>query len=810
MNQNYNNNGLEILDSGGVCSPRYPLANAPGSELQNMGYKEWLEMCSIKGAETFADKSTLSAQSQEGLRTAITIALSLLSNLPGPFGYPAKLLSIIFPFLWPTNTQAQWEAFMKVVEELVDQKIETFARDQAIQRLRGIQDVISLYQRDAKNFNDYPTSEPIQRQLLSQFTATNTFIVGSMSLFRVGRHEVPLLTTFVQAANLHLLLLRDAIMFGESWGMCPVTVAGYQNDFNNRIADYTDYSVSIYNQGLQKAKTLKANLRDYEKYPWARYYNSSVGPEFAYGDMENWNLYNNYRRDMTLMVLDLVALWPTYNPQQYPIAPKIQLTREIYTELRGNAGNTKRPSMDAIDAELIPPPRLFTWLESVDMHRWPTSAGYYYYTFQNAGIKHRYKYTLDSQTLTSSLRGASGNNFNLVPAEETINRVQNQHGEGLYTFSFYRSGQSDPFLNIGTTADKPYVSTMNRIPVEGDQTQANHRLSWITGMVIPELSIPAFGHYNPTYISCAAEGWTHLSVERSNEIKSDKITQIPAVKAFQLSNNASVVRGPGSTGGDLVQFSATSSGNKQLWIKVKPTTIALGRRFKVRIRYAAAANVTFTVQKCVTGVACWETATKSVTTTYSGTLTYNAFKYVDIFEIPANESEFSLEFLSTSGGPIYIDKIEFIPVNPIPEPPVPEGIYQIVTALNNSSVVDMDPGTWGTRHNVHLWQNNNTNNQKWRFVYNSSQGAYQIRNLADENLVLTREGANVKVVSYQNNNTAQYWIIEDAGNEYVYLKSKADPSRVLDVTGSSTQNGTNIQVWSNYGTLNQKFKLVKL
>ncbi|MED1305504.1 RICIN domain-containing protein [Bacillus pacificus] len=132
----------------------------------------------------------------------------------------------------------------------------------------------------------------------------------------------------------------------------------------------------------------------------------------------------------------------------------------------------------------------------------------------------------------------------------------------------------------------------------------------------------------------------------------------------------------------------------------------------------------------------------------------------------------------------------------------------MVTALNNSSVVDMDPGN----KNVHLWQHNNGANQKWRIVYDSNQNAYQLKNIADENLVLTwaeSEGADVKAGPNQNDLT-QYWIFEDAGSGYMYLKNKKNPNRVLDVSFSSTVNGTNITVYNLYGGNNQKFKLIKL
>ncbi|WP_240527643.1 insecticidal delta-endotoxin Cry8Ea1 family protein, partial [Bacillus cereus] len=91
--------------------------------------------------------------------------------------------------------------------------------------------------------------------------------------------------------------------------MDTVTVNSYQSNLETAIKIYTDSCISTYNQGLEQAKTLPAD-----------------------GDVAKWNAYNDYRRDMTLMVLDLVAIWSTYNTTQYPLPVNVQLTREIYTE----------------------------------------------------------------------------------------------------------------------------------------------------------------------------------------------------------------------------------------------------------------------------------------------------------------------------------------------------------------------------------------------------------------------------------------------------------------------------------------------
>ncbi|ANN35658.1 hypothetical protein BK704_34240 [[Bacillus thuringiensis] serovar konkukian] len=137
-----------------------------------------------------------------------------------------------------------------------------------------------------------------------------------------------------------------------------------------------------------------------------------------------------------------------------------------------------------------------------------------------------------------------------------------------------------------------------------------------------------------------------------------------------------------------------------------------------------------------------------------------------------------------------------------------QGTYQMVSALNNSSVIDLNQ----SNNNVTLWSNNRGNNQKWRLIYDSNKKAYQIKSVTNENLILAwndYQGSNNVFATPNRGYEEHYWIVEDAGNGYFYLKNKKN-SKYLDVTGSGTANGTNIIVWDYHGSNNQKFKLQKI
>ncbi|QHZ50946.1 putative mucin/carbohydrate-binding domain-containing protein [Paenibacillus larvae] len=135
---------------------------------------------------------------------------------------------------------------------------------------------------------------------------------------------------------------------------------------------------------------------------------------------------------------------------------------------------------------------------------------------------------------------------------------------------------------------------------------------------------------------------------------------------------------------------------------------------------------------------------------------------------------------------------------------------QIVTALNDKSVVDMSLETYG---NVHLWEYHGGLNQKWRFIYDETKDAYQIKSVYDKDLVLAWNAIpNSKQVFATPNQYKEehYWLLEATGDGYYFVKNKKNPNLVLDVADSKTANGSEIIVYKQNNGKNQKFKLRKV
>ncbi|MDY7965684.1 phosphatidylinositol-specific phospholipase C domain-containing protein [Bacillus thuringiensis] len=141
--------------------------------------------------------------------------------------------------------------------------------------------------------------------------------------------------------------------------------------------------------------------------------------------------------------------------------------------------------------------------------------------------------------------------------------------------------------------------------------------------------------------------------------------------------------------------------------------------------------------------------------------------------------------------------------SPIYQPQL-QGHFQIVTALNNSSVVDLNVGP----NNVTLWSNNRGANQIWNFTYDQSENAHIIRSLSNPNLVLAwnvpTPDNNVFATPFVPGRSEHYWIVERFLDGYIF-KNKRDTNMVLDVAGGRTTNGTNLIVYRRNNMYNQIF-----
>ena len=146
---------------------------------------------------------------------------------------------------------------------------------------------------------------------------------------------------------------------------------------------------------------------------------------------------------------------------------------------------------------------------------------------------------------------------------------------------------------------------------------------------------------------------------------------------------------------------------------------------------------------------------------------------------------------------------------------VPNGTYQILSALNQNYALDLDTtGGWRNGSNIQLYnagQNNNA--QKFKITYNAKNDRYTITNIGSGLLVDVKDGSSasgMNVWGYNANQTcAQNWSIQKGSDGY-YIFKNACGGRMLDVKDGAARPHQNVWVYKNNNTNAQKWVLKRL
>ncbi|MED2035512.1 insecticidal delta-endotoxin Cry8Ea1 family protein [Bacillus thuringiensis] len=639
-----NQNMYQSLSSNTTVDKNFTnsLENNTNMELQNINYEDCLRMSEYEGIEPFVSVSTI--------QTGIGIAGKILGTLGVPFaGQVASLYSFILGELWPKG-KSQWEIFMEHVEEIINQKISTYARSKALTDLKGLGDALAVYHESLESWVGNRNNTRARSVVKSQYIALELMFVQKLPSFAVSGEEVTLLPIYAQAANLHLLLLRDASIFGKEWGLSSSEISTFYNRQVERAGDYSDHCVKWYSTGLNNLRGTNA---------------------------ESWVRYNQFRRDMTLMVLDLVALFPSYDTQMYPIKTTAQLTREVYTDAIGTIHphpsftsttwyNNNAPSFSAIEAAVVRNPHLLDFLEQVTIYsllsRWSNTQ------YMNMWGGHKLEFRTIGGTLNTSTQGSTNTAINPVTLPFTsrdvyrteslagLNLFLTQPVNGVPRVDFHWKFVTHPiasdnfyypgYAGIGTQLQ----DSENELPSEAtgqpNYESYSHRLSHI-------------GLISASHVKALVYSWTHRSADRTNTIEPNSITQIPLVKAFNLSSGAAVVRGPGFTGGDILRRTNTGTFG-DIRVNINPP---FAQRYRVRIRYASTTDLQF--HTSINGKAINQ-GNFSATMNRGEDLDYKTFRTVG-FTTPFSFSDVQSTFTIgawnfSSGNEVYIDRIEFVPV----------------------------------------------------------------------------------------------------------------------------------------------------
>ncbi|WP_028546603.1 insecticidal delta-endotoxin Cry8Ea1 family protein [Paenibacillus taiwanensis] len=585
---------------------------------------------------------------------AVSIGTSIISLLAAPT--LTGSISLAFNLIRRMGTGSNGSSISDLsicdLLSIINLRVSQAVLNDGIADFNGSVAVYDLYLHALRSWNNNPnaaTAEELRTRFRiadSEFERilTRGSLTHGGSLARQDA-QVLLLPSFVNAAYLHLLILRDASRYGASWGLFNTTPhINYPVRLQQLIGLYTHYCTHWYNQGLNEIRQRG---------------NTAV----------NWLEFHRYRRDMTLMVLDVVSLFSALDTIRYPNATVVQLSRTVYTDPIGfvNRGSGNRLSwfdwrnqanFSTLESEM-PTPSSPLSLNHMSIFTGPltlpvspnTHRARVWYGNQNM-------FTTGSQNsgqTTNSIQNISGLEIFRIDSQ-ACNLNNNSYGVNRAEFFHGASQGSQRSVYQGyirqSGLDNPVVMNLQSfLPGENSATPTAQDYTHI-------LSNPVNIRGGLRQIvadrrsSVVVYGWTHKSLSRRSLVAPDQITQVPAVKASP-SSHCTIIAGPGFTGGDLVSLQP----NGQLVIPFQVS--APETNYHIRICYVSTSD-------CSLNTICNDEthlSTLPSTTSSLENLQCNHLHYFNVGTFkPTIDSKLTLVNTSSNAN-IIIDKIEFIPVD---------------------------------------------------------------------------------------------------------------------------------------------------
>lgn len=153
------------------------------------------------------------------------------------------------------------------------------------------------------------------------------------------------------------------------------------------------------------------------------------------------------------------------------------------------------------------------------------------------------------------------------------------------------------------------------------------------------------------------------------------------------------------------------------------------------------------------------------------------------------------------------------------EQPLTNGATYYIRNVNSNKYLDVDTSNL----NVRQWSFTGYSNQQWTCVYHSDGYYYLVPQYdigskdgtgkcLDNYYARDADGTNVDVWSYNGSDNQLYRVVP-AGNGSFYIQPKIssentsdNPKRDLEVVNSSTNDGANVQLWTNGRRNNEKWR----
>lgn len=680
----YNNDGYEIIDSNTSSYPpnrnndhsRYPYTYDPKQIQQIIDYQKTMQP-DLTYSKYLENPKIFTTDWSAIANTSIIIVGTLIA-LHGPLAVPGAILISVgtaLPLLWPKPQENQtWREFLQQGNSLFPGKeLNSSTQDLIIGMLNGLQEGINFYLSALETWKKNPYNHQLTEEVINRYYRARDNFVSTMPVFALEGYEPLLLSIYAKAAFLHLTLLREGIHYANDWELDPEIINLYKEELTQFITKYINHCEKYYDVGLKSL-----------------YHNTDVP----------WDVYNHYRRELTLSVLNVIAFFPQLDLKYFPnsiqnsatgkivgISP--QITQKLYISTPNLLPNQiGKGWVEKVENLIIPPLTLFRWLEELVTY---TNKSNQNSPFFN-GVQNRYTFTEDISSLffgpkfgvgVENKAGISSNIDEFLISLKIQQMIQKYTNNTPYLGIPYMQFSSDKGITytIGTPNCYEEENCMPRtsftLPNE-TQTYTNYDyiLSDVT-MVDSRNLPPANLNSAPSILYLFA--FTHKSADLNNKIQPINkknvpiITQIPVFKAFNTRNlnnenkSLKIRQQSGHTGGNLIEFD-TFRDEIQIKFTILPENTI--RNYKLRVRYAASNYMEGGLKIGIPILSNFSSNVRIENTGLNPSINiipYEQFKYTEeiiIPDIPIGNryNIITLENRRVGAGTTIIDKIEFIPM----------------------------------------------------------------------------------------------------------------------------------------------------
>ena len=163
------------------------------------------------------------------------------------------------------------------------------------------------------------------------------------------------------------------------------------------------------------------------------------------------------------------------------------------------------------------------------------------------------------------------------------------------------------------------------------------------------------------------------------------------------------------------------------------------------------------------------------------------------------------------------DPAEETTIAPAPEGLVADGLYAVESGVAYNQVIDMRGGA-NTDLTVYqfaqIYNSTKANAQKLQLVYDPATGYYKIVNPTTKKLLdvyLGKAEKGAKVGFWKDNGSiAQRWILVGDEAKGYELVSAANDKLCIDVEGGKSASGTSLRLWTRNGSVAQRFWFISL